>query len=123
MPACANCTMGAQWLNGRVLDSRPKGRAFEPHRRHYVVSLSKKIYPSLVLVQPRKTRPYITERLLMGRKNQIKQTKQTNCTVLDENSILIYPLCTDENAGLLNKWISRDTSCAWFCEEAAKCSE
>ena len=25
-------------------------------------------YPSLVLVQPRKTCPYITERLLMGRK-------------------------------------------------------
>ena len=33
--------------------------------------------PSLVLVQPRKTRPYITERMLMGLNNQIKQTKQT----------------------------------------------
>ena len=31
-------------------------------------SLSKIINPSLVLVQPRKTRPFITERLLMGRK-------------------------------------------------------
>ena len=31
-------------------------------------SLSRHIYPSLVLVQPRKTRPYITERLLIGRK-------------------------------------------------------
>ena len=30
---------GAQWLNGRVLDSRPKGRGFEPHRRHCVVVL------------------------------------------------------------------------------------
>ena len=69
---------GAQWLSGRVLDSRPKGRGFEPHRRHCIVSLSKNINPSLVLVQPRKTRPFITERLLMGRKNQIKQTKQTN---------------------------------------------
>ena len=29
--------------------------------------------PSLVLVQPRKTRPNITERLLMGRKESIKQ--------------------------------------------------
>ena len=28
---------GAQWLGGRVLDSRPKGRGFEPHRRHCVV--------------------------------------------------------------------------------------
>ena len=28
---------GAQWPSGRVLDSRPKGRGFEPHRRHCVV--------------------------------------------------------------------------------------
>ena len=33
------------------------------------------INPSLVLVQPRKTRPFITERLLMGRK-ELNQTKQ-----------------------------------------------
>ena len=31
-------------------------------------------YPSLVLVQPRKTRPCLTERLLMGR----KESNQTN---------------------------------------------
>ena len=37
-------------------------------------SLSIDIYPSLVLVQPRKTRPFITERLLMGR----KESNQTN---------------------------------------------
>ena len=69
---------GAQWLSGRVLDSRPKGRGFEPHRCHCVVSLSKNINPSLVLVQPRKTRPFITERLLMGRKesNQTKTPRQ-----------------------------------------------
>ena len=30
---------GAQWLSGWVLDSRPKGRGFEPHRRHCVVVL------------------------------------------------------------------------------------
>ena len=30
---------GAQWLSGRVLDSRPKGRGLEPHRRHCVVVL------------------------------------------------------------------------------------
>ena len=64
-------SMEAQWLNDRVLDSRPKGRGFEslrcdPRARH--------IYPSLVLVQPRKTRPYITEILLMGR----KESNRTN---------------------------------------------
>ena len=31
--------MGVQWLSGRVLDSRPKGRRFEPHRRHCLVVL------------------------------------------------------------------------------------
>ena len=66
--------MGEQWLSGRVLDSRPRGCGFEPHRRHCVVSLSKNINPSLVLVQPRKTCPFITERLLMG----CKESNQTN---------------------------------------------
>ena len=65
---------GAQWLSGRVLDSRPKGRGFESRWRHCVVSLSKNFNPSLVLVQPRKTRLYITERLLMGRKESNQKT-------------------------------------------------
>ena len=60
-----------------MLDSRPKGPGFEPHRRHCVVSLSKNINPSLVLVQPRKTRPFITERLLMGHKESNQTNKQT----------------------------------------------
>ena len=36
-PTTLNCR--AQWLSGRVFDSRPKGRGFEPHRRHCVVVL------------------------------------------------------------------------------------
>ena len=31
--------LGAQWLSGRVLDPRPRGGGFEPHRRHCVVVL------------------------------------------------------------------------------------
>ena len=38
--------------------------------------------PSLVLVQPRKTPPYITERLLMGRKES-NQTNKSNKQNLD----------------------------------------
>ena len=34
---CICIITGAQWLSGRVLDSRPRGRGFEPHRRHCVV--------------------------------------------------------------------------------------
>ena len=57
-----------------VLDSRRRSRRFEPYWCHCVVSLSKNINPSLVLVQPRKTRSFLTERLLMGRKES-NQTK------------------------------------------------
>ena len=47
---------------------------------HCTVSLSKTINPSLVLVQPRKTRPFISKSLLMGRKES-NQTKQRNTIV------------------------------------------
>ena len=36
---CLQNYVGAQWLSGRVLDLRPRGRRFEPHRRHCVVVL------------------------------------------------------------------------------------
>ena len=39
--------------------------------------LARLINPSLVLVQPRKTRPFITKRLLMGRKESNRTNKQT----------------------------------------------
>ena len=48
--------VGAQWLSGRVLDSRPRGRGFEPLLRHCVVVL---------------------ERLLVGRKESYQTNKQT----------------------------------------------
>ena len=40
------------------------------------------IYPSLVLVQPRKTRSYITEKLLMGR----KESNQTIKSIIQEHN-------------------------------------
>ena len=46
--------------------SSPASLRCGPSARH--------IYPSLVLVQPRKIRPCLTERLLMGRKES-NQTK------------------------------------------------
>ena len=61
-----------------MLDSKPRGRGFEPRPRHCAVSLSKNVNPSLVLVQPRKTRPYITERLLMGRNESNLTNKQVS---------------------------------------------
>ena len=69
---------GVQWISVRVLDMRLRGRGLEPHRRHCVVSLSKNINSSLVLVQPRKTCPFIIKRLLMGH----KESNQTKMYVL-----------------------------------------
>ena len=40
-PPSSSVHEGAQWLSGRVLDSRPRGCGLEPHRRHCIVSLSK----------------------------------------------------------------------------------
>ena len=82
--------LGAQWLSGRVIDSRPRGPGFESHRRHCVVSLSKNINPSLVLVQPRKTRPFITERLLMGRKQSNQKEKLVKAVYLKKTNIHIH---------------------------------
>ena len=79
--------MGVQWLSGRVLDSRPRGRGSKPHQRHCVVPLSKNINPSLVLVQPRKICPFITERLLMGCKESNQTSKHFSNICSNEFSI------------------------------------
>ena len=34
-------SVGAQWLSSRELDSRQRGRGFEPQQLHCVISLSK----------------------------------------------------------------------------------
>ena len=54
------------------------------------MSLSKNINPSLVLVQPSKTRPFITERLLMGCKesNQMKK-KSTRMQIFKTNRDIV----------------------------------
>ena len=74
-----------QRLSGRVVHSRPRGRGFKPHQRHSVVYLSKNINPSLVLVQPWKTSPFITERLLMGR---IESNQTNNNEVCNKGTAL-----------------------------------
>ena len=35
---------GAQWLSGRVLDLRLRGRGFKSHRRHCVVVLEQDMF-------------------------------------------------------------------------------
>ena len=70
-----------------MLDLRQKGRGFKPYWRHCVVFLSKNMNPSLVLAQPRKTRPFIIERLLMGRKESNQTNKQKLSNVRTAKSL------------------------------------
>ena len=64
----------AQWLMGRVLRDRgAAGLSLWPASLH-CGPWAIHIYPSLVLVQSRKSRPWFTERLLMGHKG----SNQTN---------------------------------------------
>ena len=62
----AHLSFGAPCLSGRVLDSRLRGSRFEPHRRHCVVFFRKTLCPLLRLVQPSKTCPAMTEKMLTG---------------------------------------------------------
>ena len=66
--------MGLQWLSGRVLDLRLGGHGSSLISVTALCPLARHITPSLVVVQPRKVRPFITERVLMGR----KESNQTN---------------------------------------------
>ena len=52
---------------------------------HEYFSRTNIFYPSLVLVQPRKTCPCLTERLLMGRKesNQTNKNKELRSRYID----------------------------------------
>ena len=83
---------GAQLLSGRALDSRQRGHRFQPHRGHYVVSLSKNINPRLVLVQPRKTHPFIIERLLMGSKESNQANKINRIPGFRTFAFIIYEI-------------------------------
>ena len=40
-PGFQYLSKGAQWLCGRVFDSRPRGHGFEPNWHHFVLSLGK----------------------------------------------------------------------------------
>ena len=92
---CTFINKGVQWLSGRVWErsgsvveclTRDRGAAGSsftvlcPWARH--------INPSLVLVQPRKTRPYITERLLMG----CKESNQAKTFI--DFSLWCFPFCS-----------------------------
>ena len=94
-----------------------------PHRRHCVVSLSKNINPSLVLVQPRKTRPFITERLLMGRKES-NQTNKKPChgiftsTALKGETCSLISICYRFYRQSTSKWApTRENLSSGVCKQ------
>ena len=85
------------WDRGAAGSSLTSITALCPWARH--------INPSLVLVQPRKTHPFITERLLMGR----KESNQTNKAPNKGTTIFIYLFQCSKTCGTGTK--SRDILC------------
>ena len=75
----ASC--GSTQMQGSSTILTPCGSTPNARQQSIVNLACRHIYPSWVLVQPRKTCPCLTERLLMGRKksNQIKQTINLAC--------------------------------------------
>ena len=79
---------------------------------HFYFPNARNINPSLVLVQPSKTRPYITERLLMGRKEsnqtQIYLPKAVEGGVKHTNTMHTYtgniPECRQGRACVYAKY-------------------
>ena len=65
-PPPLSLCMGAQWLSGRMLESRLRGRGFEAHPRHCVVTLSKTHLSLLSTGSTQEDPPDIAERLLTG---------------------------------------------------------
>ena len=63
-------------LCGIELDFRCRGCGFEPHRRYWIVSLSKTLYPQLSTGSTQEDRPNMTEKLLTGMyRNRSNKTK------------------------------------------------
>ena len=75
-PSATDFDLAAQLLSG---SARFETEGLRVRASPALCPLARHINPSFVLVQPWKTRPNITESLLMGRKelNHIKQNKQT----------------------------------------------
>ena len=79
--------MGAQWstwleTEGRPVRASPVSLCCGPGAKH--------IYPSLVLVQPRKTHPCLTERLLSGRKESNQTNKQNKRYIYRKQKYIFY---------------------------------
>ena len=71
-------SIGAQRLSGRVLDSRQRGRGFEPPGRHCDVVLEQDTFIlAKYWFNPGRPRPCLTERLLMGRKESKQSINQS----------------------------------------------
>ena len=92
------CLMGAHWLSGRALDSRPKGGGLESHQRHCIVSLSKTHWSLLNTNSTQQTHPSIIEKVVdRCVKNQINVPDSNYCRLLYHRIKFEYGLCTQKN--------------------------
>ena len=85
--------------SGSVVECLPRDRMAAGSSLTGVTALcpwARHINPRLVVVQPRKTHPYITERLLMGRQwsNQINKLNESWCAYVGKSDICINAMAS-----------------------------
>ena len=95
---------GVRVLSGRVVDLRSKGRWLETYWRHYVVSLSKTLYPVLRtgLIQEESKSSHITKYCLLVRKSSTQtQHAASHSTVLPAKSDSYVMFSFQNDQGLI----------------------
>ena len=77
-----------------------------------LILFARHINPSLVLVQPRETRPYLTDRLLMG----CKESNQTNTPIVCFDEKILSEVYLNICSRLKKKWTTfSGQDKGWFC--------
>ena len=99
----------AEWLSGRVFDSRPRGRGSKSHQRHCVVSLSKTHLSLLTSGSAQKDLSWHNWKSVDGDvKNQIKQTNMKRGSfapsIEEQRNVILINYIFLKTCILLNIW-------------------
>ena len=96
--------IGAQWLSCRVLDLRLRGRRFEPHWCHCVVSLSKTHLSLLITGSTQEDLSWHNWKIVdWDVKNQINQSIKVGHNLV--NLVGAYMWTLPESKGDSQKWV------------------
>ena len=98
--------------SGSVVECLTRGRGIVGSRASLRCGpWARHIYPSLVLVQPKKTHPCLTERLLMGCKESNQTNKQIKLGIFSNSTCLALVLGAQKNRLIETVLLSTHNKC------------